>query len=53
MQSLKRKKWETRDYVITMLMFAAHILVVLGFCVLAVFLNAEGKAGFLEFFQTR
>ena len=53
MQSQKHKKWETRDYVITLLMFAAHIIAVLSFCVLTVFLNAGGKAGFIEFFQTR
>lgn len=53
MQSQKHKKWETKDYVITLLMFAAHIIIVLGFCLLAVFLNADGKAGFVDFFQTR
>ena len=53
MQSQKHKKWETKDVVITMLMFTAHIVVVLGFCLLTIFLNTKGKQGFLDYFNTR
>ena len=49
MQSQKHKKWETKDVVITMLMFTAHIAVVLGFCLLTIFLNTKGKQGFLDY----
>ena len=53
MQSEKNKTWQAKDYVVTLLLFALHVIVTIGFCVLTIYLNVSGKSAFLNYFKNK
>ena len=51
MTNAKNKWWGVKDYVFTISLLVIHFFIVIGFCILTIYLNRNGKEGFTEFFN--
>ena len=50
MKNAKNKWWGVKDYVLTLLLLTLHVIIVVAFCLLTVYLNGNGKQDFVDFF---